>query len=150
MDAAYARSLKGAQAAQRKVTATQAKLHALEHFFGPDGRQSAVAETAILEEALRYAAGDVLAPEMKKELAKHDLIRAEIKGRMVCTTEEAHGEEQAVGNVDLVGTRRRVRRCWPARPICRSSGGCGGLTLDREQTEAIGAPCSPRATASWR
>ena len=96
-----------------------------------------MAEKAILEEALRYAAGDVLAPEMKKELAKHDLIRAEIKGRMVCTTEEAHGEEQAVG-----------KSIWSGRGVCApllagkaylpEQRRIGGVTLDREQTEVIG------------
>ena len=96
----------------------------------------------MLEEALRYAAGDVLPQAMKKELAQRDLIRAEIKGRMVCTSEEAHAEEQDVG------------KCiWSGRGVCAPllSGKAylpeqqvGGVKLDREQTEAIGAVLASR------
>ena len=42
----------------------------LEHFFGPDGRNSAVGEKAVLEEALRFGAGGVLPEDVKKELGR--------------------------------------------------------------------------------
>src|SRR6185437_1144193 len=78
LDAAYAQAQDGGgKGGRAAVTAEQAVQHALAHFFGPDGRNSAEAEKAVLEEALRYGAGDVLPEEVKTELAQQDLIRAE-------------------------------------------------------------------------
>ncbi len=96
LDEVVARAAGGSTGGRIRVTAEQAVRHSLEHFFGPDGRNSAESEKAVLEEALRYAAGAVLPEEAKKELARQDLIRAVIGGRMICTTEEVHTEELAL------------------------------------------------------
>jgi conjugative relaxase-like TrwC/TraI family protein len=145
MDAAYTRSLKGGSGGQRRqVTAREAIAHALEHYFGPDGRQCAVAENAVIEEALRYGAGDVLAREARRALeARREVIRAEIGGRMVLTTEEALAEEQAV-----------KKSAWSGRDACApllagiaylpEAARDGQITLDPEQTAAIGAVLSSR------
>jgi len=108
MDATFAQAQNGGGTSGRGVmTASQAVRHALEHFFGPDGRNSAEAEKAVLEETLRYGAGDVLPEEARKELARQDLIRAEIGGRMICTTAEVHAEEQAL-----------KKSAWSGRHAC--------------------------------
>jgi len=85
------------------IGAVQAIDHALAHFFGPDGRESAVAEKAVLEEALRYSAGGAMPCEIKDELAKRNLIRAEMGGRVICTTPEVLAEEQAMVNFARAG-----------------------------------------------
>jgi conjugative relaxase-like TrwC/TraI family protein len=103
IDAAHAQAQAGGVAGQPRVTAAQAVEHALEHFFGADGRNSAEAEKAVLEEALRYSAGAVLPADATRELAGRDLIRAELGGRMVCTTEEVHREEQAMSKSAKAG-----------------------------------------------
>ncbi len=108
MDAAYAKAQAGGDASGRvRVTAGQAMRHAMEHFFGPDGRNSAEAEKAVLEEALRYGAGSVLPEDVKKEFARLDVIRAEIGGRMICTTAEVHDEELAL-----------KKSAWSGRHAC--------------------------------
>src|SRR5262249_2860135 len=78
------------------IAAARAMGHSVEHFFGPDGRNSAEGEKSVLEEALRFGAGTVLPGDVKKELAGHGLIRAAIDGRMICTTEAVLNEEQAM------------------------------------------------------
>jgi conjugative relaxase-like TrwC/TraI family protein len=108
MDAAYARAQAGGSSSVLPgITAARAMGHAVEHYFGPDGRESAVAEKAVLEEALRFAAGQVLPADVKKELTGHGLIRAELGGRMLCTTVEVHAEEQAM-----------VKSAWSGRNAC--------------------------------
>jgi conjugative relaxase-like TrwC/TraI family protein len=97
LDAVYAQAQAGGGGGVAPgISAGRAMGHALEHFFGPDGRNSAEAERDVLEQALRYGAGSVLPQDVKKELARGDLIRAEIGGRMVCTTEQVLAEEQAM------------------------------------------------------
>jgi conjugative relaxase-like TrwC/TraI family protein len=96
MDAVSARARSGGPGRPAPVTPAQAVRHALEHFFGPDGRNSAEPEKAVLEEALRYAAGGVLPADARAELGRHDLIRAEIAGRQLCTTAAVLAEEQAM------------------------------------------------------
>lgn len=108
IDATIAQAQSGGAGGRQVVTPEQAVQHALEHFFGPDGRNSAESEKAVLEEALRYGAGNVLPEEAKKELARQDLIRAEIGGRLVCTTAAVHAEEQAL-----------VQSAWSGRHSCR-------------------------------
>jgi len=106
--AAYAKAQDGGGTGGRAtVTPQQAVRHAIEHFFGPDGRNSAEAEKAVLEEALRFSAGDVLPEEARTELGRHNLIRAEIGGRQVCTTEAVLAEEQAL-----------VKSAWSGRHAC--------------------------------
>src|SRR5579884_1340148 len=108
MDATFAQAQNGGGTSGRGVmTASQAVRHALEHFFGPDGRNSAEAEKAVLEEALRYGAGSVLPENVKKEFARLDVIRAEIGGRMICTTAEVHDEELAL-----------KKSAWSGRHAC--------------------------------
>ncbi len=108
MDAAYAQAQAGRGASGRPaVTPQQAVRHALEHFFGPDGRNSVEDERDVLEEALRYGAGGVLPVEAKEELSRQDLIRADIGGRTLCTTEEVLAEEQAL-----------VKSAWSGRNAC--------------------------------
>jgi conjugative relaxase-like TrwC/TraI family protein len=133
LDAVYARAQAGGGTeGQAVVTAQQADRHAVEHFFGPDGRDSAVAEKAVLEEALRYGAGNVLPEDVKRELARrNNLIRAEIDGRMICTTEEVHAEERAMS-----------KAAWRGRNACDPLD-CGKPyvpqgNLDEEQHEAVG------------
>src|SRR5262249_3712985 len=105
--------------------------HSVAHFFGPDGRDSAVREKDVLEEALRFGAGSVLPEDAKKELGGHGLIRAEIGGRMVCTTEEVLAEEQAM-----------VKSAWSGRNACVPlDGGKPDVPqgkLDQEQHAAVG------------
>ncbi len=107
MDAVYVKAQAGSTGGGQRVTAGQAVRHAIEHFFGPDGRNSAEAEKAVLEEALRYGAGSVMPEDVKKEFARLDVIRAEIGGRMVCTTAEVHAEEQAL-----------KKSAWSGRHAC--------------------------------
>ncbi|HTU16537.1 MAG TPA: AAA family ATPase, partial [Gemmataceae bacterium] len=107
MDTAYALAQAGGINGRERVTAEQAVRHALEHFFGTDGRNSAEDERDVLEEALRYGAGGMLPEDARKELARQDLIRAEIGGRMVCTTEAVLAEEQAL-----------VKSAWSGRNAC--------------------------------
>jgi conjugative relaxase-like TrwC/TraI family protein len=131
MDATYAQAQKGGGMGGRAVvTAEKAVRHALEHFFGPDGRNSAEAERAVLEETLRYGAGSVLPRDAKTELARHDLIRADIGGRMVCTTAEVLAEEQAL-----------VKSAWSGRHACLPMAGgrsyVPGQNLSREQAGAV-------------
>lgn len=108
LDAEAAKAQAGTTGGGARVTPQQAVRHAIEHFFGPDGRNSAESERAVLEEALRYGAGDVLPEEVKKELAGQDLIRAEIGGRMICTTAEVLAEEQAL-----------KQSAWSGRDACQ-------------------------------
>ncbi len=120
----------GGQGGRPAVTAGQSVQHALEHFFGPDGRNSCEAEKDVLEEALRYGAGGVLPGDARKELARHRLIRAEIGGRTVCTSDEVLAEEQAM-----------VKSAWSGRNSCVPLGGgkpyVSGRGLDREQQDAV-------------
>jgi conjugative relaxase-like TrwC/TraI family protein len=131
MDVVSTRAQAGGSAGSRGgVPAGQAVRHAVEHFFGPDGRDSAVSEKAVLEEALRYGAGSVLPADAKGELGNHDLIRAEMGSRMICTTAEVLAEEQAL-----------VKSAWSGRHACRPlSGGKPYLPdpgLSGEQQTAV-------------
>jgi conjugative relaxase-like TrwC/TraI family protein len=84
LDAVHAQAQDGSSTGGRPAaTPPQAVQHALAHFFGADGRNSAEDERDVLEEALRDGAGGVLPEEAKKELARQDLIRADIGGRTV-------------------------------------------------------------------
>jgi conjugative relaxase-like TrwC/TraI family protein len=122
---------RGGQPQASTRTAAQAIDHALAHFFGPDGRNSAESEKAIMEEALRYGAGAVLPADVKRELARRDLIRAEIKGRIVMTTPEVHAEEQAL-----------VKSAWSGRSSCEPLAAgkpyVPGKKVDGEQAAAVG------------
>jgi len=131
MDAAYAQAQHGGGAGgQTAVRPQQAVRHALEHFFGPDGRNSAEDEKDVLEEALRYAAGGVLPQAAREEIGRHDLIRAEIGGRRVCTTEAVLAEEQAL-----------VKSAWSGRNSCVPLAGgrpyVPGQGLSGEQAGAV-------------
>jgi conjugative relaxase-like TrwC/TraI family protein len=130
LDAVYARAQAG-DGGERVVTAKQAVDHALGHFYGPDGRNSAEDEKDVLEEALRYGAGQVMPEEAKQELARRDLIRAAIDGRMVCTTEEVLAEEQAMS-----------KSAWRGRNACVALDGGSPYVpqgeLDPEQQAAVG------------
>jgi conjugative relaxase-like TrwC/TraI family protein len=120
----------GAGAVPPEIVAARAMGHAVAHFFGPDGRDSAVGEKAVLEEALRYGAGQVLPVDAKKELGGHGLIRAEIGGRIVCTTEDVLAEEQAL-----------VKSAWSGRnsclPLAAGTPYVPGQGLSREQADAV-------------
>jgi conjugative relaxase-like TrwC/TraI family protein len=107
LDAVHAAAAGGGSGLREVVSGKQAMDHAMGHFFGPDGRASAEAEKDVLQRALRYGAGDVLPEDAKQELARRDLIRAEIEGRMVCTTQEVLAEEQAMS-----------RSAWSGRNSC--------------------------------
>src|SRR6185437_15907747 len=130
LDAVAAKAQAGNTGGEARVTAGQAVRHAIEHFFGLDGRNSAESEKAVLEEALRYGAGDVLPEEVKSELARQDLIRAEIGGRMVCTTAEVHAEERAL-----------VKSAWSGRhscvPLAAGQPYLADNGLSREQADAV-------------
>jgi conjugative relaxase-like TrwC/TraI family protein len=131
MDAAYARAVAGGGAGgPAAVTARGAVDHALAHFFGPDGRNSCEAEQAVLEEALRFGAGGVLPAEAKRELAGRDLIRAEISGRMVCTTQEVLAEEQAMVKSARAG-------CNSCSPLAAGKRYVPDKDLDKEQQAAV-------------
>jgi conjugative relaxase-like TrwC/TraI family protein len=112
------------------IAATRALGHAIEHFFGSDGRNSAEAESAVLEEALRYGAGSVLPADAKRELAGRALIRADIGGRTVCTTKEVLAEEEAM----VAYARAGRNACEPLaarKPYVSDKG------LSREQADAV-------------
>lgn len=131
LDDAYAQAQNGGGTGGRAVvTAEQAVRHALEHFFGPDGRNSAEDERDVLEEALRYGTGGVLPEEAGKELGRHHLIRADIGGRPVCTTEAVLAEEQAL-----------VKSAWSGRnscvPLAAGAAYAPGHDLSREQADAV-------------
>jgi conjugative relaxase-like TrwC/TraI family protein len=132
LDAAYAQAQAGGGDGRAGMTARQAVEHALEHFFGPDGRNSCEGEKDILEEALRYGAGQVLPAAAKKELdGRKELIRADIGGGVVCTTAEVLAEEQSMS-----------RSAWSGRNCCaRLDGGKPYVAqgkLDQEQHAAVG------------
>jgi conjugative relaxase-like TrwC/TraI family protein len=131
MDHVYAQAQDGGGTNGRAlVTAGQAVRHSLEHFFGPDGRDSAVSEKAVLEEALRYGAGAVLPADAREELGRHDLIRADLGGRTVCTTADVLAEEQAL-----------VKSAWSGRnacvPLAAGAPYVPGEGLSREQAGAV-------------
>ncbi|MGH7170120.1 MAG: MobF family relaxase, partial [Gemmataceae bacterium] len=131
LDAAYAQAQDGGDTGGRAaVTPPQAVRHALQHFFGPDGRNSAEDERDVLEQALRYGAGGALPEEAGKELDRHDLIRADIGGRTVCTTETVLAEEQAL-----------VKSVWSGRnsclPLADGRPYVPGQGLSREQADAV-------------
>ncbi len=130
MDAAYARAQAKGMDRREKVTSQQSVQHALEHFFGPDGRNSAEDERDVLEEMLRYGAGSVVPDDARRELARQDLIRAEIGGRMVCTAEAVLADEQAL-----------VKSAWSGRNACVPLDGgrafVPGQGLSREQANAV-------------
>lgn len=108
LDTVHARATAGGGGGVREaVTARQAVDHALEHFFGPDGRNSAESEKDVLQEALRYGAGDMLPEAARQELARRNLIRAELDGRMICTRQDVLEEEQAMS-----------RSAWSGRSAC--------------------------------
>ncbi len=131
MDAMHTQARSGGSGAgQPAATAGQAVQHALEHFFGPDGRNSCEAEKDVLEEALRYGAGGVQPEGARMELGRRRLIRAEIGGRVVCTTAEVLAEEQAM-----------VKSAWSGRNSCTplDSGKPHDPSegLDQEQQDAV-------------
>ena len=142
MDAAYARSLTGGQTLRRKVTARQAVGHAIDHFFGPDGRESAVAETAVLEEALRYAGGDVLAPELARELARRPDPRRD-QGPHGLHHRGSPCRGAGFGQMHLVGTRR-LSPLLAGKAYLPEQARAGKLKLDDEQQHAVGAVLASR------
>lgn len=118
----------GGTASPLSAAATLA--HAVGHFFGPDGRDSAVAEKAVLEEALRYGTGTVLPADVKQALPGSALIRAEIGGRTICTTQEVLAEEQALVSFARAG-RQAVASLAAGRPWVADP------RLSREQAAAV-------------
>lgn len=140
LDAVTAKAQAGDTGGETRVTAEQAVRHAIEHFFGPDGRNSAESEKAVLEEALRYGAGSVLPEEAKKELARQDLIRAEIGGRLICTTAEVLAEEQALKQSAWAGRHAcaPLSAGKPYMPQAAMAAARGRKEkLDGEQAEAV-------------
>jgi conjugative relaxase-like TrwC/TraI family protein len=140
LDAVAARAQAGSTGGRLRVTAEQAIRHSLEHFFGADGRNSAEAEKAIREEALRYGAGSVLPEEIKKELDRQDLIHAEIGGRIICTTAAVLAEEQALKQSAWSGRHAclPLSKELPYGPQAALAAARGRKEkLDGEQAEAV-------------
>jgi conjugative relaxase-like TrwC/TraI family protein len=108
MDAVQA-TASGEGDAKRAVTPGQAMRHAVGHVFA---RDSAVADKALLEEALRFGVGALTPEDVKPELEGHGIIQARIGGRQVVTQKDVLEEEQAM-----------VRFAKEGRGQCQTLGG---------------------------
>lgn len=75
-------------------------------------RDSVVPERAVAEQALRFAVGKATVGEVEKALAATPLLRREVDGRILVTTEEVLAEERAM----LAFARDGVGKC---EPLCR-------------------------------